>query len=128
MKRIALLAAAALALSGCGLRPLYGGGPDGPVRSTLSAVEVAPIQSKSAARAGPAPTSMAPATSADVCRKTARRRNLAPLFVRDVGQPRNPKDQHILKDRDILNCASGAPHIPSIGERSARRVWTCSQK
>ena len=44
MKRMALLAAAALALSGCGLRPLYGGGPDGPVRSTLSAVEVAPIQ------------------------------------------------------------------------------------
>lgn len=48
MKRAALLAAAALALSatlsGCGLRPLYGGGPNGPVRATLSAVEVAPIQ------------------------------------------------------------------------------------
>lgn len=48
MKRIALLAAGALALSGtlagCGLRPLYGGGPDGAVRSALSAIEVAPIQ------------------------------------------------------------------------------------
>jgi LPS-assembly lipoprotein len=44
MKRLALLAAIGLTLSGCGLRPLYGGGPDGPVRSTLSAIEVAPIQ------------------------------------------------------------------------------------
>jgi LPS-assembly lipoprotein len=48
MKRIALLAAASLALSGalsgCGLTPLYGGGPDGAVRSTLAAIEVAPIQ------------------------------------------------------------------------------------
>lgn len=44
MKRLALLAAATLALSGCGMRPLYGGGPDGAVRSTLAAVEVAPIQ------------------------------------------------------------------------------------
>lgn len=51
MKQFALLAAGALALSGslsgCGLRPLYGGGPDGAVRSTLSAVEVAPIQGQS---------------------------------------------------------------------------------
>lgn len=45
--RLAALLAAALALSGCGLRPLYGGGPTGPVRSTLSAVEVAPIQGQS---------------------------------------------------------------------------------
>jgi len=43
MKRIALLAAAALALSGCGLHPLYGGGAGGPVQSTLTAVDVAPI-------------------------------------------------------------------------------------
>jgi LPS-assembly lipoprotein len=51
MKRVALLAAGALALSGalagCGLRPLYGGGPDGNVRTTLSAIEVAPIQGQS---------------------------------------------------------------------------------
>lgn len=47
MRQLALLAAAALALSGCGLRPLYGGGPDGAVRSTLSAVEVAPIKGQS---------------------------------------------------------------------------------
>lgn len=51
MKRILLLAAGALALSGalsgCGLRPLYGGGAQGPVRSTLSAIEVAPIQGQS---------------------------------------------------------------------------------
>ncbi|RYE03690.1 MAG: hypothetical protein EOP61_03565 [Sphingomonadales bacterium] len=48
MKRIALLAAIGLALSGCGgLRPLYGGGAAGPVQSTLAAVEVAPIEGKS---------------------------------------------------------------------------------
>ena len=47
MKRLALLTAAALALSGCGLRPLYGGGAAGPVQSTLAAVEVAPIEGKS---------------------------------------------------------------------------------
>ncbi len=41
------LFAAALALSGCGLRPLYGGGPDGQVRTMLSAVQVAPIQGQS---------------------------------------------------------------------------------
>lgn len=41
--RIALLLAAALTLSGCGLRPLYGGGAAGPVQSTLGAIEVAPI-------------------------------------------------------------------------------------
>jgi LPS-assembly lipoprotein len=46
--RAALLLAAALTLSGCGgLRPLYGGGADGVVRSTLSAVQVAPIAGQS---------------------------------------------------------------------------------
>ena len=43
MTRSALVFAAALALSGCGLRPLYGGGSGGAVASTLRAVEVAPI-------------------------------------------------------------------------------------
>jgi LPS-assembly lipoprotein len=47
MKRVALLAALGLTLSGCGLRPLYGGGPDGAVRSTLAAIEVAPITGQS---------------------------------------------------------------------------------
>jgi LPS-assembly lipoprotein len=42
--RIAALLLGALALSGCGLRPLYGGGVAGPVQSTLAAVEVAPIE------------------------------------------------------------------------------------
>lgn len=41
--RIATLLAAALALSGCGLRPLYGGGAGGAVQTTLAAIEVAPI-------------------------------------------------------------------------------------
>lgn len=41
----ALLVLTALALTGCGgLRPLYGGGADGPVQTMLSGVEVAPIQ------------------------------------------------------------------------------------
>ena len=35
-----------LALSGCGLHPLYSGGSSGTVASTLSQVEVAPIQGK----------------------------------------------------------------------------------
>lgn len=46
MKRAALLIALAAlgpALSGCGLRPLYGGGVGGPVQTMLSGVEVAPI-------------------------------------------------------------------------------------
>ncbi|RYD58527.1 MAG: hypothetical protein EOP60_03080 [Sphingomonadales bacterium] len=47
MKRLAILAAVALTLSGCGLRPLYGGGAAGPVQSTLAAIEVAPIEGKS---------------------------------------------------------------------------------
>jgi LPS-assembly lipoprotein len=38
-----LLALSALALSACGMRPLYGGGPQGAVRQTLSSVDVAPI-------------------------------------------------------------------------------------
>jgi LPS-assembly lipoprotein len=47
MKRAALLLAAAAALSGCGLRPLYGGGSAGAVQSTLAAIQVAPIQGQS---------------------------------------------------------------------------------
>ena len=43
MRSALLLAAAALALSGCGLRPLYGGGVAGPVQTTLGSIEVAPI-------------------------------------------------------------------------------------
>ncbi|MEZ0496225.1 LPS assembly lipoprotein LptE [Sphingomonas sp. IW22] len=39
-----LALAAGLLLSGCGMRPLYGGGPQGAVRQTLAAVEVAPIE------------------------------------------------------------------------------------
>ena len=46
MKRAALLLAAC-ALSGCQLQPLYGGGVQGPVQSTLAAVEVAPIDGQS---------------------------------------------------------------------------------
>ena len=41
--RAALLALAALALPGCGLRPLYAGGEAGPVVQTLRGVQVAPI-------------------------------------------------------------------------------------
>jgi LPS-assembly lipoprotein len=43
IRAAALLAIAAAALGGCGMRPLYGGGPQGSVRQTLTAVEVAPI-------------------------------------------------------------------------------------
>ena len=35
-----------LLLTGCGLRPVYGGGGDGPVARTLEAVEVAPIEGR----------------------------------------------------------------------------------
>ena len=42
MCRSALLLAALL-LSGCGLRPLYGGGEGSPVAATLRSVQVAPI-------------------------------------------------------------------------------------
>jgi LPS-assembly lipoprotein len=38
-----LIAACALAISGCGLRPLYGGGASGEVAATLREVTVAPI-------------------------------------------------------------------------------------
>ncbi|WP_404335871.1 LPS assembly lipoprotein LptE [Sphingomonas sp. MMS12-HWE2-04] len=47
MRAALLLAASALALSGCGLQPLYGGGVNGPVQSTLAAVQVAPIEGQS---------------------------------------------------------------------------------
>lgn len=47
MRAAALLCAAALALSGCGLRPLYGGGAGGTVQTTLAAVQVAPIEGQS---------------------------------------------------------------------------------
>jgi LPS-assembly lipoprotein len=43
MMRAAALAIALLSLSGCGLRPLYGGGSSGAVASTLRSVTVAPI-------------------------------------------------------------------------------------
>ena len=43
MMRLALLVAAAVALSACGLRPLYGGGSTSPVATSLRAIEVAPI-------------------------------------------------------------------------------------
>jgi len=40
-RRLALLAL--FALTGCGLRPVYGGGSSGPVATTLRSVSVAPI-------------------------------------------------------------------------------------
>ncbi|GAA4709911.1 hypothetical protein H9L13_01465 [Sphingomonas lutea] len=42
--RIAILILASLALSACGLRPLYGSGESGSVAATLRTIEVAPIQ------------------------------------------------------------------------------------
>ncbi|MES2046292.1 MAG: LPS assembly lipoprotein LptE [Pseudomonadota bacterium] len=47
MKRLAASLALVVALSGCGLRPLYGGGEGGKVATTLSLIEVAPIEGKS---------------------------------------------------------------------------------
>ena len=47
MKPIPILAALALTLSACGLQPLYQGGGAGIVATTLTQVEVAPIQGKS---------------------------------------------------------------------------------
>ncbi len=47
IRAAALLALCAVALSGCGLRPLYGGGVAGPVQSTLAAVQVGPIEGES---------------------------------------------------------------------------------
>lgn len=44
MIRAALLLALACALSGCGLRPLYGGGSTGAVATTLAGVSVGPIE------------------------------------------------------------------------------------
>lgn len=46
MKWAALLLGA-VALSGCGLKPLYGGGDGGQVRATLAAVEIGPIPGQS---------------------------------------------------------------------------------
>ncbi|MDQ3246991.1 MAG: LPS assembly lipoprotein LptE [Pseudomonadota bacterium] len=43
MMRLPLLIAAAVALSSCGLRPMYSGGTGGAVASTLRTVDVAPI-------------------------------------------------------------------------------------
>lgn len=47
IRAAALLALSAVVLSGCGLRPLYGGGVAGPVQSTLAAVQVGPIEGES---------------------------------------------------------------------------------
>lgn len=47
MKRLLILAAMMLSLSACGLHPLYGGGGSGAVATTLTRIEVAPIQGKS---------------------------------------------------------------------------------
>lgn len=46
MKRFAALAPLALALSACGLQPMYAGGGNGAVAQGLAAVEVPPIQGK----------------------------------------------------------------------------------
>lgn len=43
MRRALLIVATGFALSGCGLRPLYAGGGDGPVATTLESVVLAPI-------------------------------------------------------------------------------------
>jgi LPS-assembly lipoprotein len=43
MRGILILVAAALALTGCGLRPLYGGGGSGHVAQALRSIDVAPI-------------------------------------------------------------------------------------
>ena len=46
--RLALaLALSSVILSGCGLKPLYGGGGSGAVATTLTRIEVAPIEGKS---------------------------------------------------------------------------------
>ena len=45
--RAPALLALALALSGCGLQPVYSGGSEGPVATTLSQIEVAPIAGES---------------------------------------------------------------------------------
>jgi LPS-assembly lipoprotein len=43
MIRLPVILAASLVLSGCGLRPLYGGGSISPVATSLRSIEVAPI-------------------------------------------------------------------------------------
>lgn len=45
--RLALLLLAAVAVGGCGLHPLYGGGSSGPVAATLRSITVGPIQGQS---------------------------------------------------------------------------------
>ncbi|MFC3578672.1 LPS assembly lipoprotein LptE [Sphingomonas hylomeconis] len=47
MKPYLIFAALALSLTGCGLQPLYSGGGAGVVATTLTQIEVAPIQGKS---------------------------------------------------------------------------------
>lgn len=47
MRFVALVAALSVALSSCGLQPLYGGGGAGPVASTLRSVQVSPIPERS---------------------------------------------------------------------------------
>jgi LPS-assembly lipoprotein len=46
VRSLAFLVAGSLALSGCGLSPMYAGGGAGAVASGLSSVEVAPIEGK----------------------------------------------------------------------------------
>jgi LPS-assembly lipoprotein len=46
MRRLAVPLAALLALSGCGLQPMYAGGGNGAVAQGLAAVEVAPIEGR----------------------------------------------------------------------------------
>lgn len=46
MKRLTVLVVLTLLLSACGLRPLYSGGSNGAVSSTLGSIAVEPIQGK----------------------------------------------------------------------------------
>jgi LPS-assembly lipoprotein len=46
MKRLLPFLLVAVSLSGCGLRPLYSGGAQGPVAQSLRNIEVAPIEGK----------------------------------------------------------------------------------
>ncbi|MBW4330712.1 hypothetical protein KY084_07445 [Stakelama sp. CBK3Z-3] len=46
MRRLAVLALLSVTLGGCGLQPLYSGGSQGAVASTLSSIEVAPIKGR----------------------------------------------------------------------------------
>ena len=47
MRRFALVLVGSLALSACGLHPLYGGGTSNPIGGTLRSVQVAPIPGQS---------------------------------------------------------------------------------